>query len=335
MTTLHLQRIEISNFRAYGDHFSLSLPGPGVTILTGPDELGPSPFIEAIEWALTGRVRRLAALAQESLDRGRDNGLLARREEGVPIAQYGVSLEFVNGEGESTRIERRAVREQENRERFTEVLSPTPQQLMGLSRAGSRLDEKVGGTQRSLVTARIDRDTHELWMLQSYLDSATKKIRQLTELGSAQAARAQLPDLDSLKDTEADIKARIEQLSSTIKEEHEVVARLEEELLASHALQQLNGEFAQAAEAPQLLNWSRWPALLIDEPLQRQGLSHAAAFIEILRGLVRDRKYQVILSIHDEERADSMRRQMEVAGIECVTCRHRGLGPTGVRDSTV
>ncbi len=79
MSPLYLWRIEISNFRAYGDHFSLSMPGPGVTILTGPDGLGKSTFFESIEWALTGRVRRLEALTQKGLDRGRDLGLLARR----------------------------------------------------------------------------------------------------------------------------------------------------------------------------------------------------------------------------------------------------------------
>ncbi|HVG61253.1 MAG TPA: ATP-binding protein, partial [Hyalangium sp.] len=141
MTTVYLQRIEISNFRAYGDNFSLSLPGPGVTILADPQGLGKSAFFEAIEWALTGKVRRLEALTPESLDRERKNGLLARREADVPVEQYRVSLEFVNGEGESSRIERSAVREQEHRDRFAEVLSPPQQQVLDLLRADSWLNE--------------------------------------------------------------------------------------------------------------------------------------------------------------------------------------------------
>jgi len=703
VTTLYLQRIEISNFRAYGDNFSLSLPGTGVTILTGPDGLGKSTLFEAIEWALTGRVRRLEALTQEKLDRGRNNGLLARRQEDVPVAQYGVSLEFVNGEGESTRIERRAVREQENREQFAEVSSPN--QLRGLGRglpsevitekaiaiaaalkttfgvefvlegapppavmlerllqaieqvatvlmarkrvlsqteetlnawqqldstaaearaqhaaaqaalvglqnqvqavlevderrrgaeikrdtllrlSGARMKIAQGLTQKSSVAVRIDRHTHELWMIQSYLRDTTKTIQRIKDLDSrirslllvkqavetcqqaydewgkedeelrskeperladpteqashrarqeaiqsspmligvdwgqipshlaesnrrtqleleaAQATRDELPDLEYLNDHQASMKARIDQLSSTIKEEHEVVAQIEEELLAAHALQQqypdllstlgtlpsdeanamdeavraveqlvhherqlvqseepfpsvlfkLNEEITKAQatsaqkdseaqnleqqivslrqrllelglqgfpgpvalddqrnklaeqeselqqlreqqkrladswlawqkeeelrqvelefneqarrECPPSLDaveerlrtslttgvdngvarllsmstayrWSRWPALLLDDPLQHHDQIHAAAFIEVLRHLVRDRKYQVILSIQDEDLADSLRRKMEVVGIECVTCRYRGLGPTGVLYST-
>ena len=196
------------------------------------------------------------------------------------------------------------------------------------------------------------------------------------------------------------MKARIGQLSSTIKEEHAVVARIEEELLAAQALQQqypellsalgklpsdeanaideavraaeqlvqherqlvqseepfpsvlskLNEAITQARLAVQesLLQRlrrqtigvddgaaHRWPALLLDDPLPHHDLIHAEAFIEALRELVRDRNYQVILSVQDEELADSMRRKLEVAGIECVTCRYSGLDPTGVRHSTV
>jgi DNA repair exonuclease SbcCD ATPase subunit len=409
VTTVFLQRIEISNFRAYGDNFSLSLPGPGVTILTGPEGPGKSGFFEAIEWALTGRVRRLEAPTQEGLDPGRNNGLLARREEDGPVAQYGVSLEFVNSEGERTRIERRAVREQENRERFAEVSSPTPQQLadllglvgpqnqlqavleaeerrraaelkrdtlLRLSAARTKIAQAM--TQKSSVTAQIDRRTHEVWMIQSYLHKTTKNIQRVKELDSriqslllekqeipshltesgsrtqaeiekAQAARDELPDLEYLNDHQAGMKARIDQLSSEIKEEHKIVAQLEEELLAAQALQQqypellaalgkLPSEEAHAIDeatraVEQLVQEERqrWPALLLDDPLQPHDLTHAAALSEVLRDLVRDQKYQIILSLHDEELADSMRRQLEGAGIPCVTCRDAGLGPTGSR----
>jgi DNA repair exonuclease SbcCD ATPase subunit len=449
VTTVFLQRLEISNFRAYGDNFSLSLPGPGVTILTGPHGLGRSALFEAIEWALTGRVRRLEALTQESLDRGRHNGLLARREGDVPVAQYRVSLEFVNVEGESSRIERRAVREQENIERFTEALSPTQQQVIDLLRADSwlneisdigeylRLDSALaearvrhaashaalvglqgrlraaldvderrrgaetkrdtllrlsaarktiaqGAARRSSLASEIDRHTHELWMVQTYLRDTIKAIQQHE---AVQAARDQLPDLESLNDHRANLMARIDELSLVIKREHEVVAQVEQELLAAHALQQqypellstlgalpsdeadaideavraveqlvqherqlvqseepfpsalvkLNEEISQAqaalaqeASEAQSIEWSRWPALLLDEPLQLQDPIHTAAFIEGLRTLVRERNYQVILSTHDEELADDICRKMMVAGVQCVICRYRGLGSTGV-----
>ena len=472
MTQLYLQRVEISNSRAYGDNFVLSLPGPGVTIVVGPEGLGKSTFFEAIEWALG-------------------------REEDVPVAQYGVSLEFVNSEGESTRIERRAVREQEKGERFVGVSSPSQQQLMELLReetlnawqqleptdteararhaaaqatlvglqnrlqavlevderrraaefkrdtllqlSAARTKTAQGLKQKASVTARIDRHTHEMWMMQSYLRDTTKTLQRIKDLDSrigsllvakqelesrqqahdtseshhptqleleaAQAARAELPDLESLTDQQASTKERIGQLASTIKEEHEAVARIEEELLAAQALQQqypellsalgklpsdeahaideavravehlvhherqlvqseepfssvvsrLNEAIAQARQAEQESELqrlrerqkrltdallarqneeelrqtpgvgdgaaSRWPALLLDEPLQHQDLIHAEAFIEILRNLVRDRKYQVILSVQNEELADSLHRKLEAIGIECVTCR--------------
>ncbi|WP_224367567.1 AAA family ATPase [Hyalangium versicolor] len=532
MSKVFLQRIEISNFRAYGDNFSLSLPGPGVTILTGPGGLGKSTFLEAIEWALTGRIRQLEAVT---------------REKDVPVAQYGVSLEFVNGEGKRTRIERRAVREQENHAQFVEASSPTPQQLMDLlgesleqaadalterKRVLSRAEETLnawqsldstateararhaathatlvglqnrmqavleaderrrgaefkrdtllrlsaartkiaqGMTQKSSITARIDRHTHEMWMVQPYIRDTTKTIQRVhdldnrirnlllakqalegsqeneessrriqSELEAAQADRTQLPDLEYLHEHQAGLKARTAQLASAITEEHKVVAQIEEELLAAQTLQQqhpellsslgklpsdeanaideavhaveqlvrherqlvqseepfpsvlakLNEELSKAqatsvheaseaqgleqqianlrqqwldlgfqglpspvaveelrnklaeqeAELQQLREqekrladtglsmsmayWrSRWPALLLEAPLQQHDLNHAAAFIEALRNLVRDRKYQVFLSIHDEELASSMRRKMEEAGIEYVACR--------------
>jgi len=564
VTTLYLRRIEISNFRAYGDTFSLSLPGPGVTILTGPDGLGKSTFFDSIAWALTGRVRRLEALTQEELDRGRNSGLLARREEGVPVAQYRVSLEFVNGEAQSHRIERRAVREPERRERFAEFSSHTQQQLIDLlwadswlhgvsdigeyllsrsaaggglpaeviteraiaisaalkaalgvefalegapppdvllerllqaieqadavllerkrvlSQAGEALNawqqlnsaavetrtqssrdtllrlsaarEKAaqGTAQKSLLVGQNDRHTHELWMIQSYLRDAVKSIKRITELDSriqslllakqeierqgpshlaelsrnqleleeAQSTREQQPDLENLNEQRASIQARIAQLSSTIQENHRVVIQLEQEILAAQTLLQQHPELLSAlgtlpADEAKVLDeaasrwqqwlalglpgfpdpmalseqrntlaeqeaklqelreqqkrladawlalfppsegprpsrdvawlssmstaypWSRWPALLLDEPLQPQDLSHPAAFIEVLRNLVRDRKYQVILSTHDEAFAEELRREMRGAGIECVTCRYSGLGPTGVLYNTV
>ncbi|WP_224248219.1 AAA family ATPase [Hyalangium gracile] len=597
MTTSYLRRIEISNFRTYGADFSLSLPGPGVTILTGPDGLGKRTLFEAIEWALTGQACWPEALHREGQERGRDSGLLARREEDVPVEQYRVCLEFVSGEAESSRIERRAAREQESRERFAELSSPTRQQLLELLRAGSwsneigdlgehlrlthlrghtgaaeleliarslgaeatraltervrqlelekdlarraldswhdllsrrprlaqltatgggpssgalteralaiaaalkatlgvelapegappadvlleRLSQAVaeaearrdmllqlitarrkvaeGVKQKSLLVGQNDRHTHELWMIQSYLRDINKNIQKITtlddkirsllleqeqrpsalaedsqrhqqELETARAARDQLPDLGEINEQRASTQARIAQLSSAIKENHQVVARIEQELLAAQALLQQHPELLATLDTPPgdeanldpmsssdqpkalveqearlqelreqqrrladawlawqreeeqrqvesegserasreslpsvdaiaerlraswatrvvdlaLLSsmsaaypWSRWPALLLDEPLRQQDLIHPAALIEVLRSLVQDRKYQVILSTHDEELADRMRRELVVTGIECVTCRYKGAGPTGVLYST-
>ena len=337
MTTFYLQRIQISNFRAYGDNFSLLLPGPGVTLLAGPPGLGKGALFEAVEWALTGRVHRLEALSKESLEPKRRNGLLARRGEDGPVAQYSVSLEFMSGEGEGRRIERRAVREPEDRELFAEVSSPTQQQVIDLLRADSWLDEvsDIGGylrrtkieqglAQKATLTARIDRATHELWMVQSYLSDSR---RAHLEPETAQSPIKHMYHPERLNDYHAELKERIEQLSSEIRSDTGLIAQIEQEILAASALQ-------QPAEAHAIPGASRWPALLLDEPLQPHGLIPPEAFIEGLRELVRERKYQVILSAHDEALAEDMRRKLVEAGIPCVTCRYRGLGPTGVLYST-
>jgi exonuclease SbcC len=66
---LFLERIAISNFRAYSPEFELALPrGPGVTVLSGPNGLGKTSLFEAIEWALTGDVRRLSTFTRNKLD---------------------------------------------------------------------------------------------------------------------------------------------------------------------------------------------------------------------------------------------------------------------------
>lgn len=67
--TLFLERVRISNFRAYSPDFEVALPaGPGVTVLSGPNGLGKTSLFEAIEWALTGNVRRLSTFTKNKLD---------------------------------------------------------------------------------------------------------------------------------------------------------------------------------------------------------------------------------------------------------------------------
>lgn len=133
MKPTYLRRIEISNFRAYGN-FSIALPGPGVTILTGPNGLGKSTFFEAIEWALTGSVRRLNEI---EIDQNKNNDRLARRDNEAPASQYGVSLEFTDTQGNATKISRRSRHEGKNREYFVEHETPPPEQVLEILRAAS------------------------------------------------------------------------------------------------------------------------------------------------------------------------------------------------------
>jgi len=59
VSRLYLERVELSNFRVYGDTFTLDLPeGPGVTLIRAPNGLGKTTLFDAIEWCLTGRVSR-------------------------------------------------------------------------------------------------------------------------------------------------------------------------------------------------------------------------------------------------------------------------------------
>lgn len=463
MSPLYLRRIEISNFRAYGDQFSLALPGPGVTILTGPEGLGKSTFFESIEWALTGRARRLEVLSPEGLEPGETHGLLARREGDAPVAHYRVALEFVNEQAESRRIERRVVREQEGHERFTEVSAPAPQQVVellgGESRAQdvgaqrraaeSRRDtllqlkaarERVaqGVKQRTVLVNQNDRHTHELWMVQSYARDATKAIKRITELDAriqrslhsrqelercqqayedwartgedparqealqasplltgvaweqvpahlaelrrgtqqeleeAQSTREAQPDLENLTEHQARTQGRVAELSSIIQENHKRVAQIEQDMMGDQALLQQHPELLaalgklpedeakaleEASRAVEQLreqerqlprswlepgspwaaassSWSRWPALLLDEPHPRQDPLPPETLMEVLRQFVQDRRYQVILSTRDEQLAEDMHRKLVSAGIECVTCRYQGVGPTGVLCST-
>jgi DNA repair exonuclease SbcCD ATPase subunit len=76
--------------------------------------------------------------------------------------------------------------------------------------------------------------------------------------------------------------------------------------------------------------WSRWRALLLDDPLQHNDIIHASSFIEVLRNLVRYQQYQVIVSTHDYQLADYIRRKMAAAKLDCRTCQFLGTKWHGV-----
>jgi exonuclease SbcC len=77
--------------------------------------------------------------------------------------------------------------------------------------------------------------------------------------------------------------------------------------------------------------WSQWRALVLDDPLQHNDVIHATSFIEVLRNLVRLQGYQVLLSTHDLELADFIRRKMDAASVDCRTCQFLGTRQSGVR----
>ncbi|WP_395459857.1 AAA family ATPase (plasmid) [Azospirillum melinis] len=76
--------------------------------------------------------------------------------------------------------------------------------------------------------------------------------------------------------------------------------------------------------------WSRWRALLLDDPLQYNDILHKAAFLDLLRPLVAERNYQVFLSTHDLEEARFIGRKCKNARLPFTLIQLRAIGDNGV-----
>lgn len=76
--------------------------------------------------------------------------------------------------------------------------------------------------------------------------------------------------------------------------------------------------------------WSRWPALIMDDPLQYNDIVHAAGFADMLSNLVLAHRYQILLSTHDPGQAEFLRRKFQAAGIPCTAVHLLGRGARGV-----
>ena len=76
--------------------------------------------------------------------------------------------------------------------------------------------------------------------------------------------------------------------------------------------------------------WSRWKALILDDPLQHNDSIHAAAFADLMGNLVSGEGYQVLLSTHDVAQAEFLQRKFRSRRISCVTLSLLGLGKDGV-----
>jgi DNA repair exonuclease SbcCD ATPase subunit len=92
------------------------------------------------------------------------------------------------------------------------------------------------------------------------------------------------------------------------------------------------GEVSVAAmlAASTAFPWSRWRALLLDDPTQYNDLIHAASLFDVLRNLALSGEYQVIISTHDGEQAEFLRRKLDAFSVEWVDCRYIGHGPNGI-----
>ena len=76
--------------------------------------------------------------------------------------------------------------------------------------------------------------------------------------------------------------------------------------------------------------WSRWRALILDDPLQHNDAIHASAFADLMGNIVRDHRYQLLLSTHDVAQAEFLRRKFESRGIPCALLNLLGTGRDGV-----
>ncbi len=69
--------------------------------------------------------------------------------------------------------------------------------------------------------------------------------------------------------------------------------------------------------------WSRWPALILDDPTQHNDLIHATNLIEMLRTLVFTEGFQVLMSTHDREFAEFVQKKFKNARIPGTLLRFR------------
>lgn len=76
--------------------------------------------------------------------------------------------------------------------------------------------------------------------------------------------------------------------------------------------------------------WSRWRALILDDPLQHNDAIHASAFVDLMGNIVKDRRYQLLLSTHDVAQAEFLRRKFDSRRIPCSLLNLLGTGREGV-----
>lgn len=76
--------------------------------------------------------------------------------------------------------------------------------------------------------------------------------------------------------------------------------------------------------------WSRWRALILDDPLQHNDAIHASAFADLMGNIVRDRGYQLLISTHDVAQAEFLRRKFQSRRIPCSLLNLLGTGREGV-----
>lgn len=90
------------------------------------------------------------------------------------------------------------------------------------------------------------------------------------------------------------------------------------QLVLSEGQLAANG-FSILCAASTAYQWSRWRALLLDDPLQHNDIIHTAAFVDVMRNMVELNGYQLIMSSHDRGESEFIARKFDAAGLPCAT----------------
>lgn len=91
MSDLFLSSVEFRDFRTFGAFEVEIVPAPGLTLLVGTNGLGKSSFFDALEWGLTGEVRRF----KDYMGTTNQGKYLTRR--GARSGTHKVALGFSDG----------------------------------------------------------------------------------------------------------------------------------------------------------------------------------------------------------------------------------------------
>ncbi|WP_170979445.1 AAA family ATPase [Roseomonas sp. HF4] len=102
------------------------------------------------------------------------------------------------------------------------------------------------------------------------------------------------------------------------------------QLVLSEGQMAANG-FSILCAASTAYRWSRWRALLLDDPLQHNDIIHAAAFVDVMRSLVELEGYQLIMSSHKRDEGEFIARKFDAAGLPCTVVELIGASKDGVR----
>lgn len=102
------------------------------------------------------------------------------------------------------------------------------------------------------------------------------------------------------------------------------------QLVLSEGQMAANG-FSILCAASTAYRWSRWRALLLDDPLQHNDIIHAAAFVDVMRNLVEFEGYQLIMSSHKRDEGEFIARKFDAANLPCTVVELVGASKDGVR----